>query len=405
MQRIFTVTQINKYIKSMMDYDPTLFKVQVSGEISNFKFHSSGHMYFTVKDAESVIKCVMFRGANRSLQFKPEDGMEIVVKGKISVFTKAGQYQLYAESLNTKGEGTLYKKFEELKLKLEEEGIFDPKYKKQLPYIPRKIGVITSETGSVIQDIIKVLSRRFPGFKLKLIPVNVQGIKSASEIVDAIKLFNKLKNVDVIILGRGGGSLEELWSFNEEKVAREIFNSEIPIVSAVGHETDFTISDFAADVRAATPSQAAELVVPELNELLMKIENYENRMLSYCKNNIYYSKDKLKRLINNRIFLNPANIFDDHYQELDKLTDSLYKLSIDKLKSYGTSVDLIIAKLDMLSPLKTLLRSYCIATLDETGQRVGSVDELSLKKDINLILKDGKALCLVKEIKKEKIYG
>jgi exodeoxyribonuclease VII large subunit len=263
MQQKLTVSQLTKYIKQLFSYDNLLSNVCVTGEISNFKLHSSGHMYFTLKDEHSVIKCVMFKTYNRRLRFKPEDGLKVIIRGYVSIYEAGGSYQLYPEYMEPDGLGDLYLAFEQLKQKLEREGLFSAEYKKRIPFLPARIGVITSPTGAVIRDIMNVLFRRFPNVVLKIFPVMVQGEGAGKQISRALDMINKARAADVIILARGGGSLEELWPFNEEILARSIFKSEIPVISAVGHETDFSISDFVADLRAPTPSAAAELVVPE----------------------------------------------------------------------------------------------------------------------------------------------
>ena len=279
--RALEISEANSYIKKVLSNDPILYNLKVRGEISNFKINSSGHVYLTLKDETSKMKCVIFKGNyDKSLQL--EDGMKIVANGYISVYERDGAYQLYIRKVEKDGVGNLHIEFEKLKKKLNREGLFDPKFKKKIPYMPKSIGVVTSQTGAVIRDIINVVRRRFPKVNVYLYPVAVQGANSADEIVKGIEFFNKMQNVDTMIVGRGGGSLEELWSFNEEKVARAIFASDIPIISAVGHEVDYTICDFVSDMRAPTPSAAAEIAVPDLNEVLYRLDNCKNRI----KNNM-----------------------------------------------------------------------------------------------------------------------
>lgn len=280
---IFSVSQLTRYIKEVFDFDEVLNDVIVKGEVSNFKLHSSGHMYFTLKDNEAKIKCVMFKGYSSRLKFMPEDGMNIIAYGSVTVYERDGQYQLYCSKLEPDGYGSLYLAFEQLKEKLLKEGLFDEKYKKKLPVFPRKIGVVTSSTGAVIRDIINVSSKRFCGISILLYPAKVQGDGAAESIVEGIRYFNTRDDIDVIIIGRGGGSIEELWAFNEEIVARAIFESRIPVISAVGHETDYTIADFVADVRASTPSHAAEIAVPRFDELKFKINSYQEALYRYFK--------------------------------------------------------------------------------------------------------------------------
>ena len=281
-----TVTQLNKYLKDRFDEDENLKAILVKGEISNFKNHYTGHLYFTLKDENSLIKCIMFKSYAERLAFKPKDGMQVMVFGAVSVFERDGAYQIYAKSMLEDGMGDLHEKYEQLKKQLEEEGLFDEKHKKAIPLYPKEIGVLTSQTGAVIRDIINVSTRRNPNVHIRLLPVPVQGAGAAEKIAEKIKIMNDKKLADVIIVGRGGGSLEDLWPFNEEIVARAIYNSEIPIISAVGHETDFTIADFVADLRAPTPSAAAELAVPDVYELKQKINSYQNRYINSLKKKI-----------------------------------------------------------------------------------------------------------------------
>jgi len=281
-----SVTQLNKYIKGKVDSDEYLNNVLVKGEISNFKHHYTGHMYFTLKDENSLIKCIMFKTYTSHLAFIPKDGMKVVILGTVSVFERDGVYQIYCKAMQDDGIGNLYTAYKELKEKLQKEGLFDKEIKKSIPFMPTVIGVLTSKTGSVIRDIINVSTRRNPNVYIKLFPVPVQGEGAAEKIAEAIRIMNDKKLADVIILARGGGSLEDLWPFNEEIVARAIYNSELPIISAVGHETDFTIADFVADLRAPTPSAAAELAVPDIQEVYKKINNYENRLKQSLKKKI-----------------------------------------------------------------------------------------------------------------------
>lgn len=313
---ILTVSAVNRYIKEIMSRDLILSNLWVRGEISNFKYHSSGHMYFTLKDENCSLKCVMFRTYNLHLKFMPENGMKVIVKGYISVFERDGQYQLYAEEMQNDGIGDLYIAFEQLKRRLASEGLFDPAHKKKIPFMPRTIGVVTSATGSVIRDIMNILDRRFYNSYIKIFPVRVQGETAALEISHAISKLDEIGGVDVIILARGGGSLEELWPFNEEIVARSIFNSSIPVISAVGHETDYTIADFVADLRAPTPSAAAELVMPEKVTIINRIRELNVRMVDALQRNVKQKRDMLKKLADSVVFRQP---YDRIYQERMKL--------------------------------------------------------------------------------------
>ena len=283
-KRIFNVSEVNKYIKMLMDSDPLLTNISIRGEITNFKAHYTGHLYFTLKDENATIKCVMFKGNAQFLKFKPADGMKVVIQGQISAFERDGVYQIYCKSMSPEGLGDLYLAYEQLKEKLSKEGLFDDVHKKTIPFLPQRVGVITSRTGAVIRDIINVSTRRYPNVNILLYPVAVQGVNVASTVIGGINTFNKLDNVDVIIIARGGGSFEDLFGFNDEGIARAVFASHIPVVSAVGHETDFSICDFVADLRAPTPSAAAELVYPEYSEIVSRIATDKNRTIIAMKN-------------------------------------------------------------------------------------------------------------------------
>ena len=303
-----TVSALNRYIKNLIDNDEILNMVYIRGEISNFKAHYTGHMYFTLKDESSLIKCVMFKTYTSNLNFAPKDGMSVVILGSVSAYERDGIYQIYVKGMEIDGVGALYAEYEKLKEKLASEGLFDEKYKKKIPMLPRSIGVVTSKTGAVIRDIINVTTRRFPQVNIKLHPAAVQGKGAAETIVKAIKYFNEVRNVDVIIVARGGGSLEDLWPFNEEITARAIFESEIPVISAVGHETDFTIADFVADLRAPTPSAAGELAVPELSDLKWKINNSRQRLSASLNKKVEIMRNKYNGLRNSRVLKNPYDL-------------------------------------------------------------------------------------------------
>ena len=312
-----SVTELNKYIKDKFEEDEMLNNILVKGEISNFKHHYTGHMYFTLKDENSLIKCVMFKTYTPNLNFIPKDGMQVKVLGTVSVFERDGVYQIYCKAMQQDGLGDLYRIYTELKEKLSKEGLFDDKYKKPIPYMPKCIGVLTSNTGSVIRDIINVSTRRNPNVYIKLLPVPVQGQGAARKITEAIKIMNENRLCDVIILARGGGSLEDLWPFNEEIVARAIFDSKIPIVSAVGHETDFTISDFVADLRAPTPSAAAELVIPNVKDILLKLKEYESRQKIALNRKIQIMKLRYEKCLNSKVFKEPLQKINERYMMLD----------------------------------------------------------------------------------------
>lgn len=383
-----TVTQLNKYLKDRFDEDENLNAILVKGEISNFKNHYTGHLYFTLKDETSLIKCIMFKSYAEKLQFKPKDGMKVMVFGTVSVFERDGVYQIYCKSMMEDGMGDLHEKFEQLKAKLEAEGLFDEKHKKSIPIFPKVIGVLTSQTGAVIRDIINVSSRRNPNVYIRLLPVPVQGPGASEQIAEKIKIMNEKKLADVIIVGRGGGSLEDLWPFNEEIVARAIYNSEIPIISAVGHETDFTIADFVADLRAPTPSAAAELAVPDIFELKQKIQNYQNRYRIALKKKLEVMKLRLEKVMKSRAFTDPKRKIIDNSILLDNLVKRLEKTIKDLQNSKTNKYNELIAKLDTLSPLKTLIRGYSLTEKD--GQIVKSVKQINKGDLISIRFTDGK---------------
>ena len=383
-----TVTQLNKYLKDRFDEDENLNAILVKGEISNFKNHYTGHLYFTLKDETSLIKCIMFKSYAEKLQFKPKDGMKVMVFGTVSVFERDGVYQIYSKNMIEDGIGDLHEKFEQLKAKLEEEGLFDAQHKKPIPMFPKVIGVLTSQTGAVIRDIINVSSRRNPNVYIRLLPVPVQGPGAGEQIAEKIKIMNDKKLADVLIIGRGGGSLEDLWPFNEEIVARAIYNSEIPIISAVGHETDFTIADFVADLRAPTPSAAAELAVPDIFELKQKIQNYQNRYRIALKKKLEVMKLRLEKIMKSRAYTDPKRKILDNSILLDNLVKRLEKTIKDLQNTKTNKYKELIAKLDTLSPLKTLVRGYSLTEKD--GKIVKSVKQINKKDIISIRFTDGK---------------
>ena len=383
-----TVTDLNKYIKSKIDSDEMLNNVLVKGEISNFKNHYTGHMYFTLKDENSLIKCVMFKTYTTHLSFMPKDGMKVIILGSVSVFERDGVYQVYAKAIKQDGLGSLYEAYEKLKAKLSEEGLFEKKKKKKIPFMPKTIGVLTSNTGAVIRDIINVSTRRNPKVHIRLYPVPVQGTGAGEKIAEGIEFMNKNNLADVLIIGRGGGSLEDLWPFNEERVARAIYNSKIPIISAVGHETDFTIADFVADLRAPTPSAAAELAVPDIFELKQKIQNYQNRYRIALKKKLEVMKLRLEKVMKSRAFTDPKRKIIDDSILLDNLVKRLEKTIKDLQNSKTNKYKELIAKLDTLSPLKTLIRGYSLTEKD--GQIVKSVKQINKGDLISIRFTDGK---------------
>ena len=396
-----SVTELNKYIKDKFEEDEMLNNILVKGEISNFKHHYTGHMYFTLKDENSLIKCVMFKTYTPNLNFIPKDGIQVKVLGTVSVFERDGVYQIYCKAMQQDGLGDLYRIYTELKEKLSKEGLFDDKYKKPIPYMPKCIGVLTSNTGSVIRDIINVSTRRNPNVYIKLLPVPVQGQGAARKITEAIKIMNENRLCDVIILARGGGSLEDLWPFNEEIVARAIFDSKIPIVSAVGHETDFTISDFVADLRAPTPSAAAELVIPNVKDILLKLKEYESRQKIALNRKIQIMKLRYEKCLNSKVFKEPLQKINERYMMLDIKVRQMESYINQKYINEKAKAIKLIAKLDALSPLKTLSRGYSIITLN--GKTIKEAKYLKKDDEINIKLFDGQvnAKILKKECEEE----
>mgnify|MGYP004679466401 CR=1 FL=1 len=383
-----SVSKLNSYIKDKIADDEYLNNVLVKGEISNFKNHYTGHMYFTLKDENSLIKCIMFKSYAQRLNFMPKDGMKVFVLGGVSVFERDGVYQIYVKAMQEDGIGVLYKKYEELKQRLEQEGYFDETHKQKIPLMPKTIGVLTSQTGSVIRDIINVSTRRNPNVNIRLFPVPVQGEGAAEKIANGIRFMNDKKLADVLILARGGGSLEDLWPFNEEIVAHAIYNSEIPIISAVGHETDFSISDFVADLRAPTPSAAAELAVPDIYEIKQKINTYQNRLRLTLIKKVEIMKLRYQKCMSSRVFKEPLRNINDNYLKIDSYIKRLENVIKTKQKEEKTKYIELISKLDALSPLKTLTRGYSI--VEQNDRIIKSAKDLNAGDKINIRLIDGK---------------
>ena len=382
-----SVTELNKYVKDKIACDEFLNSVYVAGEISNFKHHYTGHMYFTLKDENSLIKCVMFKSAVAHLDFEPKDGMKVNVLGSIGVFERDGVYQIYVQAMKKDGIGSLYAEYEKLKEKLEKEGLFDESHKKPIPFMPKVIGVLTSNTGAVIRDIINVSTRRNPNVYIRLLPVPVQGEGAAVKIADAIRMMNEKKLADVIILARGGGSIEDLWPFNEEIVVRAIYNSELPIVSSIGHETDFTIADFVADLRAPTPSAAAELVVTDIEELKNTFEIYQNRLNFALKRKTELMRLKLEKCKNSVVYKNPFQRINNYYLDIDRLSKQMENSINKKIKEIKMKFANEVTKLDALSPLKTLGRGYCIA--EKNNKIIAKSEKLEKDMEIALRFQDG----------------
>ena len=383
-----TVTDLNRYIKNKVDGDEYLNNVLVKGEISNFKHHYTGHMYFTLKDENSLIKCIMFKTYTPNLKFVPRDGMKVMILGTVSVFERDGVYQIYCKAMQEDGMGSLYKAYEELKNKLEKQGLFDMKYKKPIPKFPKCIGVLSASTGSVIRDIINVSTRRNPNCYIKLLPVPVQGKGAGEKIAEAIKIMNKYKLADVIILARGGGSLEDLWPFNEEIVAHAIFESELPVISAVGHETDFTIADFVADLRAPTPSAAGELAVPDIMELKWKLNNMKLQLGRSLKKRLELMQTRYSSIINRKVFKEPNVMLADKILALNGFEKDLNNCMKAELKDRKNRFEKVVATLDSLSPLKTLSRGYTVLE-DKNGDVVTTSKDLKSGDVVKIILHDG----------------
>lgn len=393
---VLTVSQLNNYIKSQLDSDTKLKGIFVQGEISNFKRNYSGHLYFSLKDTNSVVNAVMFKSYAQRLRFEPENGMKVILSGNVTVYTPAGQYQIQGMSMQPDGIGSLTLAYEQLKEKLEKEGLFESSHKRPIPTAPNKIGVITSATGAVIQDIKNVVSRRYPLAEIVLCPVSVQGETAPPQLIAALKLFNTMEDIDVIIIGRGGGSLEDLHCFNDEQLVREIYASRIPVISAVGHETDFTLCDFVADRRAPTPSAAAEIAVPDRNELIKSI-TLDYRMISGCV------EDKLKNeyqnldILSERIkLLSTGGRFEKEKNTIETLSDRIYTVVSNKIKSEKSDLTFISEKIETLSPIRLLQRGYSV--VQKNDSTLSSVSGVSVGDKLKIRMSDGFLDCSVENI-------
>jgi len=362
-----TVRELTAYIKQLLDSDMLLANVCVTGEISNFKWHSSGHMYFSIKDQDAVIRCVMFRTYNARMRFMPEEGMQVIVRGYVSVYAPGGNYQLYVEEMQPDGTGSLYLAFEQLKRKLEALGWFARERKKPIPQLPRAIGIVTSPTGAVIRDMLNVLQRRYPNVRVIIYPSAVQGSEAPAQLIRGLRYFNEAKNVDVIIIARGGGSLEDLWPFNDEGLARAIYESGIPVISAVGHETDFSISDFVADLRAPTPSAAAELAVPEKTALKERLTLYERSLVNSLMMRLKRERERIAALSSARSLIRPYERVDALRQQLDGRLRELALLGRSKLEKQRSALAGMAGRLDTLSPLTVLSRGYALVQKEDGG--------------------------------------
>ena len=391
---VFSVTELNNYVKRILETDENLKNVFVTGEISNFKNHYSGHMYMTIKDEGGAIKSVMFSSYASRLKFLPENGMKVIIFGSVSLYNKDGTYQLYITDMQPDGVGALNLAYEQLKEKLQNEGLFNANFKKPIPKFPQKIGVMTAPDGAAVRDIFSVFKRRYPVAEIVFCPVAVQGATAAPEIAKAIKLFNEKNASDVLIVGRGGGSLEDLWAFNEEIVARAIFESQIPVISAVGHETDFTIADFVADLRAPTPSAAAELAVPDIFELKSDLLGLKQHLLVLMRNKIYTEKEKLENFEKQITILNPSNKIKNSRQELSNFYEKVVNLMTLKMNDEKAKISLLSSKLNALSPLEVLSRGYSISYKNETP--IKSINDVNVGDNIRIRVTDGEFFAEVK---------
>lgn len=398
-KHIFGVAEVNQFIKTMLDGVPALQDLYVRGELSNYKIYPSGHHYFTLKDPEGVLRCVMFRSSAAHLRFRPENGMKVIVRGRITAFVRDGQYQLYCDAVTPEGAGDLAVAFEQLKARLYQEGLFDASHKKPLPPFPQRIAIITSGSGAAVHDMLRILRRRYPICKVIVLPVRVQGVEAAPEIVGAIRYANRWRVADLIITGRGGGSMEDLWAFNDERVARAIYESELPVISAVGHEPDVTISDFVADVRASTPSNAAEIAVPDAVELAAQLSGARAHMLQVLRQSLQLRRQTLQTFSESRILRNPAAAVQDKRMELDLLHRKLTGLAQADLARRRQQFAALAASLDALSPLKVLGRGYSVAK-DTTGQLLRSIEQTEVGQAITITLGDGSLDCTVDGIRK-----
>lgn len=398
--KVFSVSELNGLIKELFDHTPLFLNISVRGELSNYKIYPSGHHYFTLKDSESSLRCVMFKGNAMHLRFRPESGMSVTAFGRISVFPRDGAYQLYCTGLMPEGTGDLQVAFEQLKKKLGEEGLFDEAHKKPLPPFPQTIAIITSSAGAAVHDMIRILGRRWPMSKILLLPVRVQGVEAPAEIAGAIRYANRYAVADLIITGRGGGSIEDLWAFNDERVARAIYASEIPVISAVGHEPDVTISDYVADRRASTPSNAAEIAVPDASEQRQTLSSFSIRSAQAMDKRLKQMRSETENLRSRRVLRDAGAYLDDRRIELDRLRDKLCASMESELGGKKREQVRLAAGLDAMSPLRVLTRGYAVAS-DENGEIVTSTKMIRKGSRLHLRLSDGGADCRVESIREE----
>ena len=401
-KQILTVSELTAHIKGMLEYDPILSSVTVTGEISNYKVYPSGHHYFSLKDAESCVRCVMFRSSAQRMRFRPENGMSVAASGRIAVYPRDGAYQLYCTSLLPTGVGDLYAAFEQLKNRLALDGLFAPEHKRPLPRFPEKIAVITSSAGAAVRDILRILKARWPMSEVLLLPVRVQGSEAPAEIAGAIRYANTWRLADLIITGRGGGSIEDLWAFNDERVARAIYASEIPVISAVGHEPDVTISDFVADLRAATPSNAAELAVPDQIEIRSLLTDKQMRLFRAAKHRLEQERSLLNTYAKRRVLTDPAGYISMKRMELDQKQRDLYSAITNALTVSRHKLAAQAASLDALSPMKVLARGYTV-TSGPDGHILRSVEDTEEGMPVDVRFHDGKLHCTIQS--KENYHG
>ncbi len=396
---VYTVGQLNSYVKNVLDTDENLAHIFVSGEISNFKAHYSGHLYMTIKDETAAIKAVMFSGNASRLRFMPENGMKVLIFGTVSLFTRDGSYQLYINDMQPDGIGALSIAFEQSKKKLEAEGLFSSEKKKRIPEFPRRVGIVTSETGAAVQDIFNVLRRRYPLAEVVIRPCKVQGDGAAEDIAAAIREFNKYNAADVLIVGRGGGSIEDLWAFNEEVVARAVFDSEIPVISAVGHETDYTICDFVADLRAPTPSAAAECAVPDILELKAQLISLNQHLFSLVKNAISNERNKVLEIDKKISFYDPLYKVNEGRRELAFLGEKLSVYAELKLENEKAEFSALAGKLNVLSPLGVIARGYALVRKDD--EVVTKIEKLNTGDEISVSISNGSFKAKITEFSKD----
>lgn len=396
MQQVLSISQLNEYLRVKMNDDPFLTQIAVRGEISNYKLYPSGHHYFTLKDEASALKCVLFRGNAAGLRFRPANGMQVIAMGRISVYPRDGVYQLYCTALVVDGIGDLYAAFEQLKAKLAAQGLFDPGHKKKLPQYPGTIGIVTSSAGAAVHDMLRILSKRYPLTRVRLLPVRVQGAEAPGEIADAIAYANRYQLSDLLIVGRGGGSIEDLWAFNDERVARAIYASEIPVISAVGHEPDVTISDYVADLRAATPSNAAELAVPDQSGLYQNLDAMSAAMVGALQRQLKIAQHQLKALADSPSLKSPQGYLDKRAQDLELLKGRLLAAQNRNISQKKERYIRSVSKLDAMSPLKVLSRGYALVNKND-GTLLRSVSQTEKGEKITVSLQDGKIIAEVAE--------